>query len=149
MTSPRRRALPLLLALWPCACSLLKHDHPAPPPPPPPAGDEEAALVVKQVDEEIIVAAWAEPAKLPEGGGQSQILVRVQKRGGARFPGVEVRLHANMGALFSAGRVLVTDAQGMTRDRLTTRRTSTVTLNAGGTRYRFQVPVAEKPPEQD
>jgi hypothetical protein len=41
--------------------------------------------------------------------------------------------------------VLTTDAQGMTRDRLTTRRTTTITLNAGGTRYRFQVPVEEAP----
>jgi hypothetical protein len=39
----------------------------------------------------------------------------------------------------------VTDAQGMTRDRLTTRKTAVVTLNAGGTRYRFQVPVPESP----
>jgi hypothetical protein len=151
MTLARRLSFVGLVAL--CGCtSLFKHDHGAPPPPPAsqasPAEDE-AALVVKTVEEEIIVAAWAEPAKLPDGGGQSQILVRVQKRGGARFPGVEVRLHANTGSLFSEGRVLVTDSQGMTRDRLTTKRTVTITLNAGGTRYRFQVPVAEKPPEQD
>ena len=147
MTSPRRLSTALLVAL--CGCSnLFKHDHGAPPPAPQASpAEEEAALAVTPVEEEIIVAAWAEPAKLPESGGQSQILVRVQKRGGARFPGVEVRLHANAGTLFSAGRVLVTDEQGMTRDRLTTRRTATITLNAGGTRYRFQVPVAEKPPE--
>jgi len=30
----------------------------------------------------------------------------------------------------------------MTRDRLSTRRTATVTVNAGGTRYRFKVAVA-------
>jgi hypothetical protein len=135
-----------VLTLAGCS-SLFKRDHPGAPPPASP--EEEAALLVKRVEEEIIVAAWAEPAKLPESGGQSQILVRVQKRGGARFPGVEVRLRADVGSLFSAGRVLVTDAQGMTRDRLTTRRTTTVTLNAGGTRYRFQVPVAEKPPESN
>ncbi len=103
---------------------------------------------MKKVEEEIIVAAWAEPAKLPEGGGQSQILVRVQKRGGARFPDVEVRLRASNGSLYSAGRILVTDSQGMTRDRLTTKTTATITLNAGGTRYRFQVPVGESVPEQ-
>src|SRR5215468_1439675 len=145
MTFARRQApVPLLVITLGGCTSLFKHDHPPPPGSP---AEEEAALAVKKVDEEIIVAAWAEPAKLPEGGGQSQILVRVQKRGGARFPGVEVRLHANAGSLFSAGRVLVTDVQGMTRDRLTTRRTVTITLNAGGTRYRFQVPVGEKPPE--
>ncbi len=104
--------------------------------------------MVKKVEEEIIVAAWAEPAKLPESGGQSQILVRVQKRGGARFPDVEVRLRTSTGALYSSGRILVTDRQGMTRDRLTTRTSATITLNAGGTRYRFQVPVGEEAPEQ-
>ena len=110
--------------------------------------EEEPPLVVKQVHEEIIVAAWAEPAKLPEGGGQSQILVRVQKRGGARFSEVEVRLRTSTGSLYSSGRILVTDGQGMTRDRLTTRSTATITLNAGGTSYRFQVPVGEKTPGQ-
>jgi hypothetical protein len=97
------------------------------------------------VQEPIVVAAWAEPRQLPAGGGQAQILVRVQKRGGRRYPGVEVRLSTSAGSLYSAGRVLVTDAQGMTRDRLTTRRSAIVTLNAGGTRYRFEVAVAESP----
>jgi hypothetical protein len=98
---------------------------------------------VKVVQEPIVVAAWAEPRQLPPGGGQAQLLVRVQRKGGARMGGVEVRLSASEGELFSAGRVLTTDAQGMTRDRLTTRQTSVVTLNAGGTRYRFQVNVGE------
>lgn len=98
-------------------------------------------LVVKRAEEEVVVAAWAEPSTLSPGGGQAQILVRAQKRGGAPFPGVEVRLQASTGSLFSAGKVLVTDGRGMTRDRLTTHRTAQVTLNAGGTRYRFDVPV--------
>jgi len=98
--------------------------------------------VVKRVEEPIVVAAWAEPRELPRGGGQAQILVRVQRPGGKRFPGVEVRLHAKPGSLYSGGRVLVTDGQGMTRDRLTTHETTVVTLNAGGTRYRFRVQVA-------
>jgi hypothetical protein len=72
--------------------------------------------------------------------------VRVQKRGGARFPGVEVSLGASDGTLYSGGHILVTDSQGMTRDRLTTTRTTTITLNAGGTRYRFRVPVAAGAP---
>jgi hypothetical protein len=100
---------------------------------------------VKVVEEPIVVAAWAEPRELPPGGGQAQILVRIQKPGGRRFPGVEVRLRASPGSLYSNGRVLVTDVQGMTRDRLTTRRTAIITLNAGGTRYRFLVPVADSP----
>lgn len=145
----------LALSLAPVSCRTLKDRQPLPPPPPPgtplppvTTTEEEPPLPVKKVEEEIIVAAWAEPAKLPSGGGQSQILVRVQKRGGARFPDVEVRLRASNGSLFSAGRILVTDGQGMTRDRLTTKSTTTITLNAGGTRYRFQVPVGEEPPEQ-
>jgi hypothetical protein len=125
-----------------------------PPPPPPPPGQaltpeppvpEDEPLPVRAVEEPIVVAAWAEPRQLPPGGGQAQILVRIQKPGGRRFPGVEVRLRASPGQLYSNGRVLVTDAQGMTRDRLTTRKTSIVTLNAGGTRYRFRVPVADSP----
>lgn len=130
---------------------------PPPPPPPPPAPGEaltpepptpaaaEEVLEVRAVAEPIVVAAWTEPRQLPPGGGQVQVLVRVQRRGGRRFPGVEVRLSASAGSLFSAGRVLVTDAQGMTRDRLTARKAAVITLNAGGTRYRFQVPVAAEP----
>lgn len=98
------------------------------------------------VREPIVVAAWAEPRQLPAGGGQAQIIVRVQRKGGARFAGVEVRLTASEGTLYSAGKLLVTDAQGMTRDRLTTRKATVVTLNAGGTRYRFQVAVGEPAP---
>jgi hypothetical protein len=108
-------------------------------------GGRGEPLPVKVVEEPIVVAAWAEPRHLPAGGGEVQILVRIQKRGGRRFPGVEVRLATSHGSLFSEGRVLVTDAQGMTRDRLTTRKTAQVTLNAGGTRYRFRVPVAKAP----
>jgi hypothetical protein len=152
----RRLALPaclLLSALLAGGCETLGHKEPPPPPPPPPGTpltpepsvDEEPGPVTK-VAEPIVVAAWAEPKELPAGGGQAQIMVRIQKEGGKRFPGVEVRLRSSGGTLFSAGRVLVTDASGMTRDRLTARKTTTVTLNAGGTRYRFQVPVAEAAP---
>jgi len=114
--------------------------------PPPPAEmlkGEEPELVVKKVKEEIVVAAWAEPKALPEGGGQAQLLVRVQKRGGAPFPGVEVRFKTGAGSLYSGGKILVTDRAGLTRDRVTTKKTATITLNAGGTRYTFQVPVGE------
>lgn len=123
----------------------------APPPPVLEAAEEkekeDEELTVKKVSEEIILAAWAEPKGLPEGGGAAQLLVRVQKRGGAAFPGVEVRFRTSKGSLYSGGRVLVTDERGRTRDRLTTQGTATVTLNAGGTRYRFKVPVGEARPE--
>jgi len=102
-------------------------------------------LPVKKAPEEVVVAAWAEPRRLPPGGGQSQILVRLRKRGGAPFEGVEVRLQASAGTLFSSGKVLLTDGAGQTRDRLTTRRTSEITLNAGGTVYRFRVTVGALP----
>lgn len=160
----RRSSLhPTLLLLLAClALSSCKtfgsRGAPPPPPPPPSAAGEplepepsgpaavaasEEYLPVEKVPDAIVVAAWAEPKHLPAGGGQAQILVRVQKRGGQRYPGVQVRLKASTGTLYSKGRVLVTDAQGMTRDRLTTRKTAVITLNAGGTRYRFQVPVTE------
>ena len=111
-----------------------------------PSGDfgieEPEPLPVKKVDEEIVVAAWAEPSRLPPGGGQAQILVRVQKRGGAAFAGVEVRLSVSGGSLYSGGRVLLTDARGTTRDRLTAKGAARITLNAGGMRYSFRVPIA-------
>ena len=144
----RRQALTaclLLAALVASGCETFGHKQPPPPPPPPPgtaltpeadSGDEEPLPVTKV----------AEPKQLPSGGGQAQIMVRIQKQGGKRFAGVEVRLRSSGGTLFSAGRVLVTDAFGMTRDRLTAHKTTTITLNAGGTRYRFQVPVAESQP---
>jgi hypothetical protein len=145
----------LLVALVSVSCASLGR-KPSPPPPPPPPGQpltpeatlapDDEPLPVNPVAEPIVVAAWAEPKELPEGGGQVQILVRVQKRGGRRFPDVEVRLKSSTGSLFSTGRVLVTDASGMTRDRLTTKKTAVITLNAGGTVYRFRVPVGEARP---
>jgi hypothetical protein len=138
-----------LLVLLP-ACRSTSPRPPAsspstPPPvaePLPPSSSSDDPLVVAQVKEPLTVAAWAEPAKLPPLGGQCQIIVRVLKRGGVPFPGVEVRLQASRGTLFSGGRTLVTDASGRTRDRLTSREITTITLNAGGTRYRFEVPLA-------
>jgi hypothetical protein len=124
----------VLLALLP-GCRLLKLSGEGPGEPPEP-------LPVKKVPEEIIVAAWSEPSKLPPGGGQTQILVRVQKRCGAPYPGVEVRLSVSGGRLFSGGKLLKTDARGTTRDRLTAKGPARITLNAGGTRYSFQVLVA-------
>lgn len=155
-------ALIVLASTCLLSCAALGRTREPPPPPPPPAptstpgepltpeppstAPKEEYLPVKKVPDPIVVAAWAEPKALPPGGGQVQILVRIQKRGGRRYPGVEVRLVASDGTLYSMGNVLVTDTQGMTRDRLTTRTTSTITLNAGGTRYRFRVPVGEPSP---
>jgi hypothetical protein len=113
----------------------------ATPLPPEPADDKGPELKVKPAEEEVVVSAWAEPSHLPPGGGMVQILVRATYRGGAPFPGVEVRLWASNGALFSQGRVLVTNGGGMTRDRLTANRTTELVMNAGGTRYRIVVPV--------
>ncbi len=151
--APRRLLLAGLAGLLLLgSCETMGHKPEPPPPPPPPPGEPlppeppppraEEPLPVKRVEEPIVVAAWAEPRELPRGGGQAQILVRIQKPGGKRFPGVEVRLRATPGSRYSSGRVLVTDAEGMTRDRLTTHQTAIITLNAGGTRYRFRVPVA-------
>jgi hypothetical protein len=129
----RWAAAAAVLAL--AGCQVFKA-RPEPPPPP---------LPVKKAAEEVVVAAWAEPKRLPPAGGASQILVRLRKRGGAPYDGVEVRLQTSEGRLFSGGKVLVTDAAGRTRDRLTTSRTAEITLNAGGTVYRFHVPVGPPP----
>jgi hypothetical protein len=128
----------VLLTLGGCQIFKGKPEPPAAPPAPPP-------LPVKKAAEEVVVAAWAEPKRLPSAGGASQILVRLRRRGGAPYEGVEVRLQTSAGRLFSAGKVLLTDAAGQTRDRLTTSRTAAITLNAGGTVYRFQVPVGPPP----
>jgi hypothetical protein len=115
--------------------------HPGAPPEPPSSESGPPPLPVKKASEEVVVAAWSEPKQLPPRGGQVQILVRAQKRGGAPFPGVEVRIQAEGGTLFSKGRVLTTDGSGRTRDRLTARGDASITVNAGGTVYRFRVPV--------
>ena len=153
VAAARSLLAPLLAALAVAGCAVVRKPEVAgaPPPPteatPPPTAEgakgEDPQLVVKKVEEPIVVAAWAEPKVLAEGGGQSQLLVRVQKRGGAPFPGVEVRFKVSTGSLYSGGKVLTTDKLGLTRDRITTKKTATVTLNAGGTRYTFQVPVGE------
>jgi hypothetical protein len=110
---------------------------------------EEPPLPVKKAPEDVVVAAWSEPKQLPPQGGQAQILVRAQKRGGAPYPGIEVRVRTSEGALFSKGGVLMTDAAGQTRDRLTARRDATITVNAGGTVYRFRVPLRSPTPPPD
>jgi len=134
---PARTAAALLLASALGACSVFKGKPTTPAPAVP--------LPVKKAAEEVVVAAWAEPRRLPPAGGQSQIMVRLRRRGGAPYEGVEVRLQTSAGTLFSGGKVLLTDAAGQTRDRLTTHRTAAITLNAGGTVYRFRVPVGAPP----
>lgn len=136
-TSAARTAAALALFCALAGCQVFK-EKPKPAAPLPP-------LPVKKATEEVVIAAWAEPRRLPPGGGQSQILVRLRRRGGAPYEGVEVRLQTSRGRLFSGGKVLVTDTAGQTRDRLTTSRTAAITLNAGGTLYRFQVPVGPPP----
>jgi hypothetical protein len=134
----RAAAVLALSALLGCSVFKGKPQAPTPAATPPP-------LPVKKAAEEVVVAAWAEPKRLPPAGGAAQILVRLRRRGGAPYEGVEVRLQTSTGHLFSGGKVLVTDAAGHTRDRLTTQRTAEVTLNAGGTVYRFRVPVGPPP----
>ena len=137
--SPRascRAAVALGLALAGAGCGFFRKEKP-----PAVATEAPPPLPVKTASEEVVVAAWAEPARLPPGGGQAQILIRLQKRGGAPFEGVEVRLTAAGGQLFSGGHVLISDGAGKTRDRLTARHSAFITLNAGGKVYKFKVPV--------
>lgn len=156
----RRRTQSRLLLVLATTLSLgatCEQRPPAVPPPPgasptphpsaSPTPEPEDPLAVAPAAEPLILAAWAEPASLPPGGGQAQLLVRVQKKGARPYPGVEVRFGASAGTLYSTGKVLQTDPRGMTRDRLTTKQTARVTVNAGGTRYSFRVPVSEPEPQ--
>lgn len=120
----------VLLLVSCTACSSVDSRPPAPP-------------AVERIPEAIQVTAWAEPSRLPAGGGDCQILVRVLRRGDGPIPGVEVRLVASQGTLYSGGKTLLTDTRGMTRDRVRTRKTTLVTLNAGGTPYTLRIGVGE------
>ncbi len=120
----------------PAAASPAPSASPGAPPP------MAALRPVRRAPEEVVVAAWAEPTLLPPEGGEARLFVRAQKRNGQAFAGVEVRLQTSHGALASAGRLLVTDERGLAHDRLNTRRTATIVLDAGGTRYKFDVPVS-------
>jgi len=116
------------------------------PVPTPPVEEPPEEIAPLTTTTDIAVSVWSEPKHLPAGGGQAQIIVRVQKAGKRPVPGLEVRLKTSQGSLYSRGRLLVTDARGMTRDRLTTARTATVKINVAGTRQELVVPVGEAPP---
>ena len=131
----------MLILIAAPGCGLFRDSSPrAPEAPPTPA--PTPLPPVTRAAEPVVVRAWAEPRQLPPAGGQTQILVLVRKRSGDAFEGVEVRVEASEGTLFSASRILTTDAAGRTRDRLTTRRSSRVTVNAGGSIHEIEVAVA-------
>jgi hypothetical protein len=134
--------LSLVIALP--GCGLFRDSPPRAPEAPatPPTPEPTPLPPVATAAEPVVVRAWAEPRQLPPAGGQAQILVLARKRNGDPLPGVEVRVEASEGTLFSASRILTTDAAGRTRDRLTTRRSSTVTVNVGGSIHRIEVAVA-------
>ena len=116
--------------------------EPAPAPaatPTPPAPVDTRA--VTPAGEEISVSAWTEPRRLPSGGGQAHVIVRVLRRNGRPQPGVEVRIEASAGRLYSQGRILTTDARGIVRDSLTTTRSATLTIQAGGSEQRIELAV--------
>ena len=133
----------LLLVALP-ACGLFRDSPPrAPEAPDTPATPEPTPLPpVTEAAEKVVVRVWAEPRQLPPAGGQAQILVLARKRNGDPYEGVEVRVEASEGTLFSKSRILATDAAGRTRDRLTTRRPSRVTVNVGGSIHHIEVAVA-------
>lgn len=134
-----RTFLVLLTALAP-ACGLFRSD--APRAPEAPAAEAAPLPPVAQAVEPVLIRAWAEPRRLPPAGGQAQILVLAHKRNGDPFEAVEVRFETTAGTLFSGSRILLTDSAGRTRDRLTTRRSAVVTVNAGGTVQEVPVTVA-------
>lgn len=92
---------------------------------------------------DVIVAAWAEPATLPAGGGHARIIVKVQRKGGSPLANTRVRLRSRPGTLESRGRTLLTDGHGVVQDRLKTARSASVDVYARGIRYRFRVLVSE------
>src|SRR5688500_5528467 len=136
----RRPLLLLLLVMLP-ACGLFRDSGPRAPEAPPTPEPTPLPPVAK-APETVIVRAWAEPRQLPPAGGQAQILVLARKRNGDPFEGVAVRVEATEGTLFSKSQILTTDAAGRTRDRLTTRRSSRVTVNVGGSIQTIEVAVA-------
>lgn len=116
----------------------------APPPRAEPARPDEAPTAgTPKNARDPLFTAWSEPRTLGPGGGQAQILVRVKTRAGSPYVGVQVQLKASEGSLFSKGRILKTDGRGMVRDRLTTTKTSTITINAGGTTQKLWVAVGD------
>ena len=128
-------------------CGPFRDSPPRAPEPPeapatPPTPEPTPLPSVSKAPEAVIVRAWAEPRRLPPAGGQAQILVLARKRNGDPFEGVEGRVEASEGTLFSGSKILTTDASGRTRDRLTTRRSSTVSVNVGGSVHTIEVAVA-------
>lgn len=122
-------------------CGLFRDSGPRAPQAPP-TPEPTPLPQVARAAEPVVARAWAEPRQLPPAGGQAQILVLARKRNGDPFPGVEVQVLTSEGTLFSASRILTTDAAGRTRDRLTTSRPAVVTVNVGGSLQKIEVAVA-------
>jgi hypothetical protein len=119
----------------------------SPSPTPTPATPAEELPLPSGTKGRIALSVWSEPKRLPAGGGQAQIIVRAQKPGNRPTPleGLNVRIRTSEGSLFSEGRMLATDARGMTRDRLTTSRTAKVVVDVEGAREEIFIPVGEAP----
>ena len=141
----RSSRLVIVLALIAApGCGLFRDSGPRAPEAPqaPPTPQPTPMPPVARASERVVARAWAEPRQLAPAGGQTQILVLARKRNGDPFEGVEVQVQTSEGTLFSASRILTTDAAGRTRDRLTTRRSATVTVNVGGAIQTIEVAVA-------
>lgn len=134
------RAVLLSLALVAPACGLFRSDGPRAPEAPPEAEATPLPPLTPAV-EPVLLRAWAEPRLLPPAGGQTQIIVLARKRNGDPYEGLEVRFTTDEGTLYSKSKVLVTDPDGRTRDRLTTRRSAKVTVDVGGTVQEIPVTV--------
>jgi hypothetical protein len=109
---------------------------------PMPSPAAESREVVR-FDGDAVLNVWTEPRRLPLGGGQAQVIVRVLRRNGRPLPGVEVRITSSGGALFSQGRILTTDDRGMVRDSLTVSQPTTITVDAGGRARRVELLLGE------
>jgi len=136
-----RRALIVLILIAAPACGVFRDSGPRAPEAPP-TPEPTPLPRVTRAPGPVVARAWAEPRQLPPAGAQTQILVQARKRNGDPFEGVEVQVQTSEGTLFSASRILTTDAAGRTRDRLTTTRPATVTVNVGGSVQKIEVAVA-------
>jgi hypothetical protein len=136
----RRSLIVVIVAVLTAGCRFVPGHRvgaaPAPPPTPTPIIPRHG---------EVVIAAWAEPRTIARSGGQVQIVVRVQRAGDGAYPGVQVTTQADHGTLASEGRPLVTDADGMIHDRLTTKASTQVIVQVGDMRYRFKVALRAAP----
>ena len=151
----RRQALTaclLLAALVASGCETFGHKQPPPPPPPARRGRRSRPKPTAATRSRCRSRRWPSRSWWPPGPSRSSFRRAAARRrswSASRSRAASASRASRCACAARAGRSTrpagcwSPTPPGMTRDRLTARKTTTITLNAGGTRYRFQVPVAE------